>query len=65
MDETDGTMDAFIGDFNYAEVWQRAGMTMFQDPFSLSSSGKVKFIARMRSDFKVTQVEAFVEMVSL
>ena len=64
MDETDGTMDAFIGDFNYAEVWQRSGMTMFQDPYSLSSAAQVKFIARMRSDFIVTQAEAFVKLVS-
>jgi HK97 family phage major capsid protein len=64
MDIVDGTCDAFVGDFGYGEVWQRSGMTMFQDPYSLSSSAKVKYIARMRSDFIVTQAEAFVKMIS-
>ena len=64
MDETNGEMDAFIGDWSYCQVWQRSGITMFQDPYSLSSSAIVKFIARMRSDMKVTQTDAFSMLVS-
>tara|TARA_R110002020_G_scaffold341196_3_gene555833 strand:+ start:977 stop:2185 length:1209 start_codon:yes stop_codon:yes gene_type:complete len=64
MNITDGTLDAIIGDWSFAETWQRAGIQMFQDPYSQSSAALVKFIARMRSDFKLTQATAFSKMVS-
>ena len=64
MNKTDGLLDAVIGDWSFAETWQRAGIQMFQAPYSQSSAALVKFIARMRSDFKLTQATAFSKMVS-
>ncbi len=47
------------GDFNYAEIFDRTGMTSFIDPYTNASTMKTNLYVYARTDFAITQSEAF------
>ncbi|RWP06715.1 phage major capsid protein [Mesorhizobium sp.] len=54
-----GTFPIAFGDFNKAyRVYDRVGMSILRDPYSLATTGKVRFHARRRVGGGVTQSEA-------
>ncbi|WP_081687970.1 phage major capsid protein [Rhizobium mesoamericanum] len=62
VDMPDAAANAFpiaVGDFNSAfRVYDRVGMSVLRDPYSLAATGKVRFHARRRVGAGVTQPEA-------
>lgn len=54
-----GTFPIVFGDFSRAyRIYDRVGMSILRDPYSLATSGKVRFHARRRVGGGVTQAEA-------
>ena len=56
---TADNVNAIFGDFSFAEIWQRTGMSLMQDPYTESLKGNVQFIGSLRSDIVFTNNEAF------
>jgi HK97 family phage major capsid protein len=58
-DAAAGTFPIAVGDFNAAyRVYDRVNMSILRDPYSLATTGKVRFHARRRVGAGTTQPEA-------
>lgn len=54
-----GLFPIALGDFDSAyRIYDRVGMSILRDPYSLATTGKVRFHARRRVGAGLTKIEA-------
>ena len=56
---TTGKVLATLADFRFYEIFDRTGMSMLVDPYTLAGSGQTNLYATTRLDAKIVQGEAF------